>query len=116
MNNCFDCKYKQVVFTDSNEEEIMTAQINKFRSQGMEEINEVLFGHLMFGKCLIGHTRVFIEFYKQRGKLPKTESETLKLSCYEPTEGMKKIDDLISQIDNMLDKRDNAKSDIQKNQ
>lgn len=103
MKNCFDCVFKDIVFTNLMSQ---AEEKNFDRSQYvMLEENYKTSGDYM-GRCKKGHNEKFLAFHKEHGKSKMKELELrtdLDMECHEYSEVTKKLDSMIESTNKLLE-------------
>jgi hypothetical protein len=103
MKNCFDCVFKDIVFTNL----MSTSEKNAFDPSQyvMIEENRPTMGDYM-GRCKKGFNEKFLAFHKEHGQssYKSLESRTdLDMDCHDYLEGVKRLDSMIESTNKLLE-------------
>jgi len=103
MKNCFDCVFKDIVFTNL----MSCAERETFDRSQYVMIGENLShtGDYM-GRCKKGFNEKFLAFHKEHDYSNRKGLETridLEMECHEYSEGIKKLYEMVESINNFLE-------------
>lgn len=110
MKNCFDCVFKDIVFTNlMSHAEQKTFDKSQYV---MIEANRSHTGDYM-GRCKRGFNEKFLAFHKEHGHLYRRNLEArtdLEMDCHKYSESVNRLDEIIDASNKLLEFLTNKKS------